>query len=156
MSCLVLPSPRWPAWGQKCSLRSKRFRASSWRIVGTRAEKRNDGEAGGERRKKNHSKSKECYYISGGDSSALKRTDDTYTKSIVMKDHEILGPGLSKDRSQNLEVAPCEFSSTIFESRRKSSTICLKVLISFQKFEYYAIRKSFTAILCRSWYPNKI
>lgn len=86
----------------------------------------------------------------------LRRELMIHAKSIVMKDHEILGPGLSKDRSQNLEVAPCEFSSTIFKSRRKSSTICLKVLISFRKFEYYAIRKSFTAILCRSCYLNKI
>ena len=29
--CLVLPSPQWPAWGQKVSLRSKRFRATSSR-----------------------------------------------------------------------------------------------------------------------------
>ena len=36
----------------------------------------------------------------------LRRELMTHTKSIVMKDHEILGPGLSKDRSQNLEVAP--------------------------------------------------
>ena len=99
--------------------------------MGREQKKRNDGGAGGERRKK-ISLNQKNVIIFLAEIVVLRRELMIHTKSIVMKDHEILGKGLSKDRSQNLEVAPCEFSSTIFKSRRKSSTICLKVLISFQ------------------------